>query len=116
LSGKANVKISREADGVFLWMPTQDPESFSLFRISGENENSKRDAEDLPPQEVANAALHILDQNVSLPVVDLVRETARLLGYQRTGPMVDKAMRAGIQLLVRKGRAKEENDVVVHLW
>ncbi|MHB8782936.1 MAG: DUF3320 domain-containing protein [Desulfobacteria bacterium] len=116
LGRKANVKIAREADGVFLWTPTQDPESFSLFRISGKNENSKRDAEDLPPQEVANAALHILDQNVSLPVADLVRETARLLGYQRTGPTVDKAMRGGIELLVKKGEAKAENDVVVHLW
>ncbi len=99
LSGKANVKVVRETDGVFLWTPSQDPKTFSLFRT----------------QEVANAALHVLEQHVSLPVADLVRETARLLGYQRTGPTVGKAMRGGIGLLVRKGGAKEENGVVVHL-
>ncbi len=115
LTGKADVKVVREADGVFLWIHNQDPKTFSLFRITGENENSKRDAECLPPQEVANAVLCILEQHVSLPVADLVRETARLLGYQRTGPAVDKAMRSGVGLLVKKGGAKEEGGVVVHL-
>ena len=113
-TGKANVKVVREADMVFLWAPSQDPKTFTLFRVAGENENSKRDAEYLSPQEVANAALHVLEQHVSLPVADLVRETARLLGYQRTGPAVDKAMRGGIGLLVRKGGAKEENGMIVH--
>ena len=115
LTGKANVKIFREVDGAFLWIPSQDPKNFSLFRITGENENSKRDAECLSPQEVANAALHVLEQNVSLPITDLVRETARLLGYQRTGPAVSKSMRSGICLLLKRGGAKEEGGVVVHL-
>lgn len=115
LTGKANVKIIREVDGAFLWILSQDPNTFSLFRIAGENENSKRDAECLPPQEVANAALHVLEQNVSLPITDLVRETARLLGYQRTGPAVDKSMRSGIGLLVKNGGAKEDGGVVVHM-
>jgi hypothetical protein len=115
LTGKADVKVVRCPEGVFLWATNQDPNTFSLFRIAGENENSKRDAEYLPPHEIANAALHVLEQHVSMPVVDLVRETARLLGYQRTGPTVDKAMRAGVGLMVKNGGAKEENDVVVHL-
>jgi very-short-patch-repair endonuclease len=115
LAEKANVKVIRETEGVFLWLPSQDPKAFSLFRIAGDNESSKRNAEYLPPQEVANAALHVLEQHVSLPVGDLVRETARLFGYQRTGPTVDKLIRGGIGLLVRKGGAKEENDVVVYI-
>lgn len=114
LTRKADVKVVRETEGVFLWAPGQDPKTFSLFRIAGESENGKRDAECLPPQEIANAALHVLEQNVSLPVADLVRETARLLGYQRTGPAVEKAMRSGINLLVRKGGAKEEHGFIVH--
>jgi hypothetical protein len=111
---KTDVKVVSEAGMVFLWTPSQDPKSYALFRIPGENDNSRRDAESLPPQEVANAALHVLEQHVSLPVADLVRETARLLGYQRTGPAVDKAMKSGIGLLVRRGGAKEENGMIVH--
>lgn len=115
LTRKTDVKILREAEGSFLWGNNQDANTFSLFRIAGENEISKRNAEYLPPQEVANAALHVLEQHVSLPVADLVRETARLLGYQRTGQAVDKVMRSGIGLLVRKGGAKEENDMIIQL-
>jgi very-short-patch-repair endonuclease len=114
LIGKADVKAVREAGTVFLWTPGQDPKNYALFRIPGENDNSRREAEYLPPQEVANAVLHILEQHVSLPIADLVRETARLLGYQRTGPAVEKAMKNGIGLLVRRGGAKEENGIVVH--
>ncbi|EKD37973.1 MAG: hypothetical protein ACD_75C00919G0003 [uncultured bacterium] len=113
LADKADVKVVREGGLVFLWPPSQDPKTYSLFRIAGENENSKRDAECLPPQEVANAALYVLEQHVSLPAVDLVRETARLLGYQRTGPIVEKAMMRGVELLLRKGGAKDEQGVIV---
>lgn len=113
LVNKADVKVVREGGMVFLWPPSQDPKTYSLFRIAGENENSKRDAECLPPQEVANAALYILEQHVSLPVADLVRETARLLGYQRTGPIVEKAMMRGVEFLLRNDGAKDEQGVIV---
>jgi len=115
LAAKTNVKIVRETEGIFLWLPSQEPKAYSVFRIAGDSEGSRRNAEHLPPQEVANALLHILEQHVSLPVEDLVRETARLFGYQRTGPAVDKSMRGGVGFLVRKGAAKEDNNVVVHL-
>jgi very-short-patch-repair endonuclease len=114
LAGKTAVTMMREVGGTYLWAASQDPKTYSLFRVIGENENSKRAAEHLPPQEVANAVFYVLEQHVSIPVADLVRETARLFGYQRTGPAVDKAMRGGIKLLVRKGGAKEEDGMVVH--
>lgn len=114
LIGKADVKIAIESNGIFLWAPGQDPKTYALFRVPGEDDNSRRDAEYLPPQEVANAVLHVLEQHVSLPVADLVRETARLLGYLRTGPAVDKAMKSGIGLLVKKGGAEEERGMIVH--
>jgi very-short-patch-repair endonuclease len=116
LTRRVNVKVVRESDGVYLWASSQDPKDYSVFRIAGENDHSKRNAESLPPQEVANAALHVLEQHVSLPVAELVRETSRVFGFQRTGPAVEKAMRGGIGLLVRKGQsAKEEHGIVVHL-
>jgi Superfamily I DNA and RNA helicases and helicase subunits len=114
-SGKANVKIIREGGMTFLWGPAQDPKTYSLFRIAGNDDNSKRDAETLPPQEVANAALHVLEQHVSLPATDLVRETARVLGYQRTGPAVEKAVREGISLLMKRAGAKQEDNVIIHI-
>lgn len=115
LAKKANVRVTTDEGKVFFWPASLEPKSFTGFRVPGADDASKRDAEDLPLVEVANAAQYLLEQHVSLPVADLVRETARLFGYQRTGPSVDKTMRGGIGLLVGKGRAKEEGEIVVHM-
>jgi very-short-patch-repair endonuclease len=114
ISRKAYIRYVCEKDGVILWPRNQNPEDFSIFRIPGTDEASKRDAADIPPQEVANAALHILEQHISLPLEDLVRETARIFGFQRIGPNVDKAMRSGISLLLKKGDSKEEKGIIIH--
>ncbi|KAA0888137.1 DUF3320 domain-containing protein [Oryzomonas rubra] len=114
LAKKANVRMITEEDKVFLWQTFLDPKSFTGFRIPGADEDAKRAAEDLPQAEVANAAQYLLEQHVSLPVADLVRETARLFGYQRIGQNVDKAIRGGIKWLVISGRAKEEDGVIIH--
>lgn len=110
---KANVKITADDGKVFLWPSSLVPKEYAAFRVPGDDDLSKRDAEDLCPIEVANGALHLLEQHVGLPVADLVRETARLFGYSRLGQNVDKAMKNGIEVLVWSGRAKEESGVVV---
>lgn len=110
---KANVKITADDGKVFVWLSTQMPKEYAAFRIPGDDDLSKRDAEDLCPIEVANGALYLLEQHVSLPVADLVRETSRLFGYSRLGQNVDKAMKSGIEVLVWSGRAKEDAGVVV---
>ncbi len=115
LAWKSNVKVVRGREATIHWPPTQGPQTYSLFRIPAESEDSKRSAEHLPPQEVANAVLYVLEQHVSLPRAELVRETARLLGYQRTGTAVEKAMMTGINLLLEKGTAKEGGGVIVHV-
>lgn len=114
LSKKASVYAAQEEAGTFLWSPSQNPGTFSIFRIPGTNESSRRDADELPPQEVANAAMHVLEQNVSLPVNDLVRETARLFRFQRTGQNVDKFFRIGINMLLKDGKARDDNGMIIY--
>lgn len=62
----------------FLWPERYDPGTYSEFRVPGGEEYSRLDADDLPPEEIANAALHLLRGQLTLPVEDLVREVARL--------------------------------------
>ena len=90
----------------FYWPPKQDPDQYQEYRIAGEG-NDKRDARDLPEQEVANAAAAVLHSQVGLPEEDLIRETARLLGYTRLGAYVHTAMRSGIAYGERKGRLRQ---------
>lgn len=112
-ASKANVKMTADDGKVFVWPAAQVPKEYSVFRVPGDDDQSKRDAEDLCPIEVANGALYLLEQHVSLPMADLVRETSRLFGYSRLGQNVDKAMKSGIEVLVWSNRAKEEGGVVV---
>ncbi|MCL5271008.1 MAG: DUF3320 domain-containing protein [bacterium] len=75
-------------DRIFYWPDRQDPAGYRAFRIAGESEETCRKADDLPPEEVANAAHHVLKQAVSLPATGLVRDAARLMGFLRTGAAV----------------------------
>ncbi len=94
----------------FLWPTGCSPIDYDKFRIPGEEERSRREPEDIPPEEVANAVIRILREQVGISKDSLVTETARLLGYQRTGPSVRKSIVAGIAHVVSTGKAVELED------
>ena len=97
-----DVSITLQQGERFYWTSRQDPEQYTEYRVAGDDED-KRDARDLPEQEIANAAAAVLHSQVGLPKEDLVRETARLLGYTRLGTSVRPAMEAGIDYGTQKG-------------
>ncbi|MEO3402981.1 DUF3320 domain-containing protein [Mucilaginibacter sp. CAU 1740] len=106
-----NIRQESSAYNTFFWKNGQEPGQYSIFRVAG-NESQKRDAEDLPPEEIANGVLEILHNQIGLSKNDLVRETAKLFGYARIGSNVETAMLAGIDKALEKGEAKLENDRV----
>lgn len=99
----------QEVDGLtFYWNTKEEAEAYTKFRI-----DSKREVADLPPREVANAALSILEQQIALPLTDLMKITAQLLGYARFGLNVETAMRRGVQMLLDREEAKIEGDKIL---
>ncbi|MBI2842661.1 MAG: DUF3320 domain-containing protein [Armatimonadetes bacterium] len=112
----SRAKVARTASQgrVFLWRPEVNPDHYRLFRVPGDDDTSRRGAEDLPPEEIANAALHVLEDQVSMPVDDLVSETARVFGFARTGHTVAHSIRLGIEMLLKRGDAIEQDGVIVH--
>lgn len=83
-------------DGLLVyWKQTQNPDAYVGFRVNGEDENH-RDVRDIPVQEVANAIYAVLDEQISMAQDDLIRETAKKLGYTRLGGNVLSALTAGI--------------------
>ena len=84
----AGQPVSRSGSTQFYW--SSDPAKYAKYRIPGDAEELRREMEDIPPQEIGNAAADILRAQVGLPETDLVREVARLFGYARTGPAVEK--------------------------
>ncbi|GGF42498.1 DUF3320 domain-containing protein [Echinicola rosea] len=110
-AAKLKFTIDNSEDYCF-WKENQDPEKYSDFRVYAED-GTKRNADELPIVEVLNAVEKVLNQQISLPEMDLVRETAKVFGYARTGSIVLERMKLGISLLIEAGRAKIENDRII---
>lgn len=89
------------------------PSNYKLFRVPSEDESTRRDPDDLPSEEIANAALHVLESQVSIPTAELITETARIFGFARTGKDVAHSMRLGINVLLKRGDAIEQDGVIV---
>ena len=71
-----------------------------------------RPIEWIAPEEIAEAAYLCVAEARSISHVDLVRETAQLLGYARSGNKVEAVVREAIEMLKSSGRIAIEENVV----
>jgi very-short-patch-repair endonuclease len=95
----------------FLWPAGLDPDTWRGFRVpSAEDPASARSADEIPPEEIANAVAAVLGEQVALPRADLIRETGRRLGFARTGSRVEEAVQAGLALALSRGEAHEDGE------
>ncbi|HMM37167.1 MAG TPA: DUF3320 domain-containing protein [Desulfovibrio sp.] len=95
----SEVLVRRGKDETFLWERQTPPDVYTGFRIPGGSEESQRDPGEIPPEEIANAARHVLRQHISASRDVLEQETARLLGFRRVTQNVRAYMQKGIALL-----------------
>ena len=92
------------------WASDQDPASYVDFRVNGEGDG-KRETKEVPPEEVRNAICHVLEEQISLPDDDLIKESAKVLGYPRMGKGILSLMESGIALAQHQGRIQKNiND------
>lgn len=94
--------------GDFVWPMGAPPSAWNTIR-GPSHDGTLRDAELIPPEEVAVAAAWVLSRSLSLDEATLSRETAKIFGISRVGRKVDERMRAGIDVLCgqKKGRRDE---------
>ena len=112
LLGKLPGPVTRDGESVYYWGRTQKPETYAGFRVPGED-GFRREAEDIPPEETAAAVRYLLERQISLPRVELVREVSRLFGYMRGGAAITKKAEAAIDQVIGVGEAVGEGDRVV---
>ncbi|MBR4881327.1 MAG: DUF3320 domain-containing protein, partial [Clostridia bacterium] len=99
---KMNLRKTLQSSTVFYWNDSQDPESYTGFRVCGDAE-SRRDIRDIPVQEIANAAYTVLYEQIGMGHDDLRRETAAKLGYTRVGPNMTPPLESGIAFAKTQG-------------
>jgi very-short-patch-repair endonuclease len=113
LARGAEIQRTQHGERVFLWPAAQPPDEWRGFRTCAPDDPDARDAIDLPPEELANAALHLLATNGACPRRDLQRALARLCGFKSLGATLAGFLDEGIELLLRSGRARlGENERV----
>ncbi len=110
---RSRIISSPSPGGPVLWPEGMGPETFDIFRVPGGDPGSFRDAEELPINEVANAALYLLKQHLSAPEDEVLREMSRLFGFRRIGPMVEDRMRKGVASLIKKRIFRKKGNNII---
>lgn len=106
------LKQTSQNGKIFYWNKEQDPLKYDIYRIPVEGE-SKRNADDLPKEEVICGIKDVLSNQISLPEDDLIREVAKIFEYTRLGGNVEQAMRMGIECALQIGLAINKDDRIV---
>ncbi len=115
LTGKAQARaeeLVRQAvaegrlrvEGGFVWLASQSPADYAGFRAPLGGGEPLRHIEEVPPAEVGNAALAVLDQMVALPREELDRAVAELFGFARVTRRVQPTIDTAVQGLLDAGR------------
>lgn len=97
-----NLMKTSDGDRLFYWSEGQFPGSYTCFRASGEGE-SKRDVLDVPSEEAVNAVCYVLYDMISMSEEDLIRESAKLLQYTRSGSNINSLFGSAVSLSLRLG-------------
>jgi hypothetical protein len=93
-----------------IWRLDQDPAGPIPVRVAAETIDSKRDIDDIPLVEIAGAAAVVVDRASTVGVPDLVRDSARLLGFARITDRVIDRVRTGVELAGTSGVIKIDGD------
>ena len=95
------------ADNPVFWMSKADAEGYDTYRKAEE-----RTAEEMPIVEICNAVKLAVSQQISVPIEDLMRQIAKLLGFGRRSPKIDEAIRTAVTRLSLKGILKVEGNTL----
>ncbi len=95
-------KQTREEEQIFYWRNDQNPETYRSYRTAPD-EDSRREAKDIPLEKIAGAICQALSDQLSLNREDLIREGAKLLGYSRLGSAITARMEQGIRHCCSRG-------------
>ena len=105
--------LRRSGKREFVWTKELIEKPYESFRKPNEKDPKARTAEEICPEEIANAAVQVLNLHISMNWDDLVRETANVFGITRIGNNVRLFFAEGIELMKKSGRCRVEGENLV---
>jgi hypothetical protein len=114
----AAVKLAQRTNGVikksnFLWPTRLLPVDLSSLpvRVPSERvDESFRDVEHVAPEEIQRTMLLIIEHALGIKTEALFQETARILGFQRTGDRIREALIKNLRVLLHGGMIYQNDD------
>ncbi|MGC5290589.1 DUF4011 domain-containing protein [Micromonospora sp. DT231] len=92
----------------YAWPEDTDPQTYRAYRVT--QASNDRAFEEVPPEEVANALVHVLRGVPSMDEERLLRAGLERLGYRRRTEKIDKLLRYGLHVAVTSGRLRFDQD------
>jgi hypothetical protein len=108
---RLNRRRTFRVEGEFLW-PKSEGDVRVRVPVEGVKE-SFRPVEYIPMEEVKRAMTLVAGHSLGLSEGSLLNETARLLGFKRTGNKIDDALRGAYESLKKEGALVLADDLVV---
>lgn len=107
-------RLQHTKDGeVVYWKNNDFPKYFLKYRVVSEEE-PKIDFADIPMLEIANAICYLLKLNFAIPKENIIKETAKLMGYDRAGQNIRDRICNTINYAVNKNMISQgTNDCYV---
>jgi hypothetical protein len=109
----SGIHVESSDSDTFLWPAGINPVEYTGFRVPADNAEESRAVQDIPVEELANALLYLLEDHRGAPSDELIRETARLFGFQRLGRIVETRIQQGVIVLAGRGRVRMDGDTVI---
>jgi very-short-patch-repair endonuclease len=94
--------------GEFVWPAGVQPATWRGFRVA--DEGSDRDVDDVPVEEIANAAAWVLSAAVSCSREALVKEVGARLGIGTRSKAARARLDGGVERLVHEGRGRVDGE------
>ncbi|MET7817588.1 DUF4011 domain-containing protein [Micromonospora zamorensis] len=92
----------------YAWPEGTDPQTYRAYRVT--QASNDRAFEEVPPEEVANAFVHVLQGMPSMDEERLLRAGLERLGYRRRTEKIDKLLRYGLHVAVTSGRLRFDQE------
>ncbi len=85
-----------------VWRLDQDPDAVPAVRVAGHGPSARREIGEVPLSELAAAARIVVERAHGIAANELVRDSARLLGFPRLTEQVTGRIAEGVQLAVAR--------------
>ncbi len=85
-----------------VWRLDQDPTCVPPVRVAGQHATARRAIEEVPLSELASAARIVVERAGGITTPELVRDSARLLGFARITDQVNERVTLGVRLAIAR--------------